>query len=110
MLLDVGDLREDYTLSTLDMETIDPDPYIQFKGWFKQVQDAKLPEPNAMILSTASLDGRPSARTVLLKGLDEDGFIFYSNYEIFTSKKRQHAGREVIFRFLKFWIWHYKKQ
>ena len=89
MLLDVGDLREDYTLSTLEMKTVDPNPFIQFQTWFNQVQEMKLVEPNAMVLSTASAQGRPSARTVLLKGMDEDGFIFYSNYE---SRKGQHLA------------------
>ncbi|HKD97683.1 MAG TPA: pyridoxamine 5'-phosphate oxidase [Micromonosporaceae bacterium] len=56
----------------------------QFQAWFEAAAEAGLPEPNAMILGTAGADGRPSARTVLLKGLDEEGFVFYTNY---TSRK-----------------------
>ena len=54
---------------------------VQFNAWFEKVIDANLHEPNAMILATATQDGRPSARTVLLKGYDERGFVFYTNYE-----------------------------
>ena len=57
------------------------DPFRQFEKWFQEAEAAKLAEPNAMTLATASPDGRPSARTVLLKGLDGRGFVFYSNYE-----------------------------
>ena len=60
---------------------MDPDPIIQFQRWFENVIDANLHEPNAMILATSTSVGRPSARTVLLKGYDERGFVFYTNYE-----------------------------
>src|ERR687898_293457 len=59
---------------------MDPDPLTQFRGWFESAVEAELNEPNAMILATATNDGRPSARTVLLKGCDERGFVFYTNY------------------------------
>ena len=81
MLLDVSDMREDYQQSALKMELVEPDPFRQFESWFEAVKKANLPEPNAMVLSTATTEGKPSSRTVLLKGLDEEGFIFYSNYE-----------------------------
>ncbi|MEO3856721.1 pyridoxamine 5'-phosphate oxidase [Acrocarpospora sp. B8E8] len=57
------------------------DPVTQFTRWFADAVDAGLPEPNAMILATSSAGGRPSARTVLLKGFDEQGFTFFTNYE-----------------------------
>ena len=57
-----------------------PDPIQQFGLWFADASRAGLPEPNAMIVATASADGRPSARTVLLKGFDQRGFVFYTNY------------------------------
>jgi pyridoxamine 5'-phosphate oxidase len=60
---------------------MDPDPIVQFYRWFENVIDADLHEPNAMILATATSEGRPSARTILLKGYDERGFVFYTNYE-----------------------------
>ena len=76
----LSDLRKDYSLAGLHESDLDPDPFEQFKRWFAEAQTAKGHEPNAMTLATASPDGRPSARTVLLKGLDH-GFIFYTNYE-----------------------------
>lgn len=65
---------------TLDVTDLDPDPYRQFDAWFQEALGAKLTEPTAMSLATASRDGRPSARTVLLKGFDQRGFVFYTNY------------------------------
>jgi pyridoxamine 5'-phosphate oxidase len=65
---------------TLDVEDLDPDPYRQFDAWFQEALGAKLTEPTAMTLATASREGRPSARTVLLKGFDQRGFVFYTNY------------------------------
>ena len=58
-----------------------PDPIVQFQTWFTQATEAGLPEPNAMVLATADPDGRPSARTVLLKRLDERGLVFYTNQQ-----------------------------
>lgn len=75
----LADLRRDYSLAGLREEDLAPDPITQFQVWFEQAQEAKGHEPNAMTVATASVDGRPSARTVLLKGLDH-GFIFYTNY------------------------------
>jgi pyridoxamine 5'-phosphate oxidase len=66
----------------------DPDPLALFGRWYKEAVEAGLPEPNAMTLATATPDGRPSARVVLLKGFDERGFVFYTNY---ASRK----GREL---------------
>ena len=77
----LADLRKDYSLSGLVEKDLARDPFRQFEKWFQEAEASKLPEPNAMILSTASRDGRPSARIVLLKGLDGRGFVFYTNYE-----------------------------
>jgi pyridoxamine 5'-phosphate oxidase len=79
--VDASSLRKEYTSAGLDRADLDPDPIVQFHEWFEKVIDADLHEPNAMILATASTDGKPSARTVLLKGYDEQGFVFYTNYE-----------------------------
>ena len=76
----LADLRKDYTLAGLTEEDLDPDPFAQFRVWFRQAQEAKGIEPNAMTLATASRDGVPAARTVLLKGLDH-GFVYYTSYE-----------------------------
>lgn len=74
-------LRKDYTLAGLVESDLDPNPIAQFRVWFAEAQAAKGIEPNAMTVATADSSGNPTARTVLLKGLDERGFIFYSNYQ-----------------------------
>ena len=70
----------DITLEGLDENTINRDPIKQFQAWFKDAIDAKLPLPEAMTLATATPDGKPSARMVLLKQVDDDGFVFFTNY------------------------------
>lgn len=77
----VADLRKDYHLEGLRETDVDSDPFQQFQTWFDQALAAKLPEPNAMTLATCTTDGKPSARIVLLKGFDERGFVFYTNYQ-----------------------------
>ncbi|MEY2881088.1 MAG: hypothetical protein RLZZ15_3468 [Verrucomicrobiota bacterium] len=77
----LADLRKDYALAGLAEKDLARDPFRQFGKWFQEAEASKLVEPNAMILATAGRDGRPSARTVLLKGVDGRGFVFYSNYE-----------------------------
>jgi pyridoxamine 5'-phosphate oxidase len=67
-------------LDGLDEKTIDPDPIQQFQAWFDDAITARLPLPEAMTLATATPDGKPSARMVLLKQVDEDGFVFFTNY------------------------------
>jgi pyridoxamine 5'-phosphate oxidase len=79
--VDASSLRKEYTHAGLDRADLAPDPIVQFHEWFQKVIDADLHEPNAMILATATAEGKPSARTVLLKGYDERGFVFYTNYE-----------------------------
>jgi pyridoxamine 5'-phosphate oxidase len=74
-------MRRVYGLGELLESQVDKDPIVQFGTWLTQATDAGLPEPNAMVLATADSDGRPSARTVLLKGLDAHGFVFYTNQQ-----------------------------
>ena len=76
----VARLRQEYTRTGLDEFNAAPDPIEQFRGWFDDALAADLHEPNAMTLATATPEGRPSARTVLIKGFDERGFVFYTNY------------------------------
>ncbi|MBF2005563.1 MAG: pyridoxamine 5'-phosphate oxidase [Chlorogloeopsis fritschii C42_A2020_084] len=85
----LADLRKDYTLQGLSENDIDPNPFIQFQKWFDQALDAQLPEPNAMAVATATPDGKPSARMVLLKDFDERGFVFFTNY---NSQKGQELA------------------
>ena len=86
----LADLRKDYSLAGLTEKELARDPFRQFEKWFQEAEAAKIPEPNAMVLATATRDGRPSARIVLLKGLDGRGFVFFSNYE--SRKGRELEG------------------
>ena len=79
--MDASSLRKEYKSAGLDKADVHHDPVVQFHVWFQDTIDAGLHEPNAMILATATTEGKPSARTVLLKGYDERGFVFYTNYE-----------------------------
>ncbi len=76
----LADLRVSYDAGVLDEEHLRSDPLAQFDAWLADALEVGLPEPNAMIVSTAAPDGQPSARTVLLKDADPRGFVFYSNY------------------------------
>jgi pyridoxamine 5'-phosphate oxidase len=78
---DLARVRKEYSRHSLDELDVDLNPFVQFQQWFAQAIKAELPEPSAMALATATPDGRPSARMVLLKGFDERGFVFYTNYE-----------------------------
>ena len=84
----LADLREDYSKKELDFSDVLENPIKQFKVWMDEALKSEVPEPNAMTLATATLDGLPSARIVLLKGLDENGFVFYTNY-------KSHKGKEL---------------
>lgn len=84
-------LRREYTRADLDIETALPDPFDQFGKWLDEAVRAELLEPNAMILSTVDGDGRPDTRTVLLKGFDRRGPVFFTNYE--STKAEQIAGQ-----------------
>jgi len=76
-----ANLRREYSFNSLDVADSDPNPFTQFRAWFDQALAAQVPEADAMTLATANAIGRPSARMVLLKGFDEAGFVFYTNYE-----------------------------
>jgi pyridoxamine 5'-phosphate oxidase len=78
---DLARVRKEYSRHSLDELDVDLNPIVQFRHWFEEAIKAELPEPNAMTLATASPDGKPSARVVLLKGFDERGFVFFTNYE-----------------------------
>jgi pyridoxamine 5'-phosphate oxidase len=80
MDLSVADLRKNYTRQGLNEADADLNPFKQFRRWFEEAVAAELPEPNAMTLATATPEGKPSARIVLLKDFDETGFVFYTNY------------------------------
>ncbi|MFG2880565.1 pyridoxamine 5'-phosphate oxidase [Streptomyces sp. NPDC048337] len=86
--LDPATMRKQYRSQIVEEESLAEDPMRQFAAWFQQAADAHVFEPNAMVVSTATPDGRPSSRTVLLKQYDERGFVFFTNY---ASRK----GREL---------------
>lgn len=78
---ELQNLRKQYTKSSLTSSSVNKDPIVQFEKWFAEVIKSGFYEPNAMVLATASKTGKPSARALLLKGIDEKGFVFYSNYK-----------------------------
>ena len=86
----IQNLRIDYSGKILDLDKINKNPIDEFKKWFKEAQKKNILEPNAMTLSTLSSKGNINSRTVLLKGINDKGFIFYTNYE---SKK----GKDINF-------------
>lgn len=88
-MTDLASLRRDYALASLGESDTDPDPIRQFERWFADASAAHVLEPNAMTLATASADGHPSARIVLLKALDARGFVFFTDYR--SRKARELA-------------------
>lgn len=92
--------RAEYTRASLSESSTKADPIKQFEIWFNEAQDLKVPEVNAMTLATATHDGRPSARIVLLKGFNETGFMFYTNY---LSRKGKEITKNPVGSLLFFW-------
>ncbi len=88
MSTDLSTLRRNYARQSLSESDALPDPFAQFARWFDEAIQSQVVEPNAMTLATATPAGRPSARIVLLKGYDHQGFVFYTNYE-------SHKGAEL---------------
>jgi pyridoxamine 5'-phosphate oxidase len=82
--MDISHLRQEYTKFELDISTVNTDPFEQFKKWFDEASASEILEPNAMCLSTAGINQRPSSRIVLLKSISDNGFVFFTNY---NSKK-----------------------
>lgn len=85
---DLAALRQEYSQHELSRASVAADPFVQFAAWFDEAVASEIFEPNAMHLGTASLDGIPSGRTVLLKGFDATGFTFFTNY-------KSRKGREL---------------
>jgi len=78
---DLTSIRRNYALKQLDENEVDKNPFAQFEKWFDEALNAKIIDPNAMILSTSTTEGKPSSRVVLLKQLDSNGFSFFTNYQ-----------------------------
>lgn len=92
----VAKLRRDYNKEALAESEVSENPIDQFKEWFKKALSADLLDPNAMTLSTADKDGVPSSRTVLLKGVDAEGFRFYTNYKSRKGKELEENPQAAI--------------
>jgi pyridoxamine 5'-phosphate oxidase len=97
----LANLRKNYSLGSLDVTDVDPNPIQQFHKWFAEALDAKLPEPNAMTLATVDENARPTARILLIKGVDEQGFVFFTNYE---SRKGHELAANPHASLLFYWI------
>jgi len=78
---DLANLRQEYTKNTLDVSSILHDPIKQFEKWFKEATQSGVVEPNAMTVSTVKADGRPTSRVILLKGIENQKFVFFTNYQ-----------------------------
>ena len=98
--MSLADLRKNYALGGLRRADLNPDPIAQFNRWMQQALDAQLLEPTAMTLSTADQAGRPSGRILLLKGVDERGFLFFTNYE---SRKGRELSENPHAALVLFW-------
>ena len=98
---EIASIRTNYSQMSLDEDSIDRDPIAQFQKWWKEAIDAKIDEPNAMTLATASADGLPSARIVLLKGFSREGFLFFSNYKSFKGKQLDENPKACLVFFWK---------
>jgi|ERR1019366_4738266 pyridoxamine 5'-phosphate oxidase len=85
----INSLRHDFSKQKLNESDVNDNPILQFEKWFKEAVDTHVNEPNAMSVSTATIDGKPSSRILLLRNFNEDGFVFYTNY---TSRK----GSEIV--------------
>ena len=97
--MSLANIRREYLGEPLSEVRSDPNPMRQFAHWFEQVRHTES-DPTAMALATASPDGRPSVRTVLLKGIDDRGYIFYTNYESRKAREMEATGRASL---LFFW-------
>ncbi len=96
----ISHLRVDYTSPPLDERDADPDPFVMFHNWLAAAVAANLPEPHAMTMATAALDGKPSARVVLLRGVDERGLVFFTNY---SSRKGKELAENPFAALVLFW-------
>ena len=78
--MDISHFRREFLKGGLNRDNLDPNPVMQFSGWFEQARNTSIVDPTAMVLATVSAAGQPSQRSVLLKYFDDDGFVFFTNY------------------------------
>lgn len=98
--MSIADIRKDYQLKSLSEHEVDQNPFTQFSVWWNEAVQSDIVEVNAMALSTVTSAGRPSSRIVLLKGYDEQGFVFFTNY---SSDKGQQLTQNHFAALLFFW-------
>jgi len=98
--MNIADLRKEYSTRELSESDVNPDPILQFEGWFNEALDSEINEPNVMALATVDEKGKPSCRIVLLKGFDAEGFVFFTNY---LSKKGADLGQNPNAAITFFW-------
>jgi pyridoxamine 5'-phosphate oxidase len=101
MQTDIAAIRKVYSQKTLSEADVEADPFKQFDKWWKEALTSDIDEVNAMTLATASADGVPSARTVLLKGYSEEGFVFYTNYNSYKGKQLMENPKACLVFFWK---------
>jgi pyridoxamine-phosphate oxidase len=101
MLHSIAGLRKEYLSQSLSENDVDLHPVDQFNKWWHQAVNSEILEPNAMTLATASSDGLPSARIVLLKGFDKEGFIFYTNYTSYKGMQLEENPKACLVFFWK---------
>jgi pyridoxamine 5'-phosphate oxidase len=97
----IADIRKDYQLQSLQENDVDAHPIRQFDKWWQDAIRSEIDEVNAMTVATASADGVPSARIILLKGYDEQGFVFFTNYESYKGKQLEENPRACLVFFWK---------
>ena len=98
--INIAEIRKEYKLHSLLEKDVDTDPIRQFQKWWNEAMISDIEEPNAMTLATSNNKGKPSARIVLLKGLNNDGFVFFTNYE---SRKGKELKENPYASLLFFW-------
>jgi pyridoxamine 5'-phosphate oxidase len=97
----IADIRKDYKLASLDEADVASNPIDQFTRWWNEAVSSQIDEVNAMTLATANAAGTPSARIVLLKGYDANGFVFFTNYESDKAKNLAQNPKAAIIFFLE---------
>ena len=101
MSINIADLRKEYATQNLLETNVAADPVTQFSIWWQQALDSNIDEPNAMTLATASCDGLPSARIVLLKGFNDNGFVFFTNYKSYKAIQLEENPKACLVFFWK---------
>jgi pyridoxamine 5'-phosphate oxidase len=99
--MSLANLRKEYSHASLSEEDVDPNPIKQFAKWFDEALNAKIPEPNAMSVATATAKGRPSSRILLIKEFNEHGFVWFTNY---ASRKGQELSENPYAALLFHWV------